>query len=619
MFSVPRDLDQNLQFRANLLIKAEKDPSLQAQLKALCKQDFEFFVDCFVFTYDPRLTFFERSAIPLILFDAQREFTQSVIDAIMSKDDITLEKSRDEGATWMILVVFYWFWLFREGSDFLMGSMNIDSVHIKGKMSTLFPKLFFISKHLPNWLLPKGYNSHQHENYCRLENPELLNSISGESGESFATSGRYTAIFMDELAKWDARLSEISYEASHQATKCRIAISTPFGQYGVYYRLIANTTETSTRKARIHWSDDPRKTKDLIYIKATNTDYATNPAKNPELFKDFKGETSPTPTRGYIPTSTWYREECKRFMGDPEKGDNGIKQELDIEYLGTGLTYFDQNLVEQKLKECKPPLYKGELERIEKGDVDNGASWVRNFGKSKINVEFVENSNGRLWIWELPKSKDQVYTYQYSASCDPAKGLNGVNDRTSISIVDRETKRTVCRWYGQTQFVEEICINLNEFYHGAMMWNVDATGNSTVAINLDAYGLNLVVQVKETQVKKNVSPTIGFNFAGSAKPLLFQRFRRELKDDGFIDLDSRLFMQMKTFINDNGVLKGAGKGELQSHDDIVDDKALNLYCDSVMPNIDDEKDDRIKRELSKEYNIIESYGKKENARQSILL
>ncbi len=615
----PRDFDENIRYRATILSKAQNDVGLQLALIEMCKRDFFFWADTFLFTYDPRRRFYDDVAIPFIMFDKQRDFITDVKSAIYNHDDIVLEKSRDEGATWMMMALLWYEWNFIDGSDFLLGSMNEESVHVTGDMSSLFEKLFFISKNTPKWLLPKGYKASQHQNFKKLINPERGTSITGQTGKFFATSGRYKAIFMDELSKWEQSLAETSFEASQQSTPCRIVTATPFGQYGVYYRLVSNTTETAPKKTRIHWSDDPRKTKDLEYLECEYLEYSVSPTKNKRLYQEFTGKRSNTPLQGYLPTSAWYRDECFRLMSDPEKGDDGIKQELDIIYIGTGKPYFNQDIVEARKLECKEPLFKGDLELVEHGDIKEGVHWLENWGKSYKSVRFNENPQGNLWIWEMPKGDLETLNYQYAFSCDPAKGLNDENDYTVIEAMNRETGNMSARWYGKTQFVENECYLIFNFFWAKGMFNVDSTGNSTVAINLDAMGIPLISQTIEATHKKKTSERIGFNFDKSSKPLLFQMFRNRLQTNDFTDLDIRLWIQMNSFINDKGVLKGAGKGALKSHDDIVDSKGLVLYCDNEMPPLYEEKHEKSVQEHRNNMRLDNDYESGSNGRKAQLL
>lgn len=596
MTIISDNLHSNLVQRAKLLSKCEHDLELQAHVRELCSRDFLFYTDNFVFTFDPRKTFYDITDIPFLLFQKQRDFCLDLINSIDNEIDTALEKSRDEGATWMVLTVLHWYWLFKNGGNSLIGSMNESAIHRNSDMSSLFPKLFYINSKLPKWLLPKGFSSNEHENFMRLVNPESNTTITGQTGRFFGTSGRYRAILFDELSKWQDGLDSVGWESAQQSTKCRIAIATAYGQYGTYYRLVSNTEKSSIKKMRIHWTDDPRKTEDIQWLDCEYEDFKKSPAKNEELYLKFDGLRSREKKNGYQPTSKWYRNECLRFVSDLEKGDQGIKQELDIVYLGTGRTYFDQNIVEELLLQCKEPLFKGELQRKKQGFDTELEEFY--FGKSST-VEFVEKSDGDFWIWEKPF--DACYENQYAFSVDVAKGLNNKNDYSCIEVMNRETRLTAARFLARVENIDEICVMVYEYYGKKGAFLPDATGNSSVAIELSKQGVDLVRYINESKTKHNVVQDKGFIFTRASKPLLFRSFQRHLAARDFIDYDERLYLQMKTFINDNGVLKGAGKGELQSHDDIVDNKALILYADDNMGGFEEEKKEFYTENKKREY------------------
>jgi hypothetical protein len=601
----PRDLKENLIWRYKLLTKADSDIDLQKLLKAYCKHNLIFFINVFVYTYDPRKTFYTIVDLPFILFEAQEKFALDIRQAIDDQTDLALEKSRDEGATWIVLAVLLHLWLFEEGGSSLIGSITEDLVHKSGDMSTLFPKLEYMVDNLPKWLKPKEYDSKQHSNYMRLKNPELNNIITGATGDHFGRSGRVRATFMDELPAWANGRDDKAWTSSQQTTKSRIAIGTPLGQYGLYYNLVTNTGNAAIRKARIHWTDDPRKTIDLEYLDCAYTDYNSCPAKNEELFLYFKGDRSKEPKAGYTPTSSWYREECRRMMSDPNKGDKGIKQEIDIHYIGTGQTYFDQEMIESRRKLCKEPLYKGELLFFKSPSFKEGKP---NFEPEAI---FQKKSMGECWIWEMPL--DDPLPNQYAFSCDYAKGLNDVNDYTSISVMNRETRETVFRYHGRTEEADILCYQVWLFYNKAGYFTTDATGNSAIAILIERYGVKQLARIDYNTGE--VQSGKGFNFSKTSKELIFRALNYHLNEADFYEPDERFFLQARTFIRDKGVLKGAGKGELQSHDDIIDDVALLLHSDENMPDIFYEKLNKNRETYTSTYQ--ESYHVS-NERSSVL-
>ena len=80
-----------------------------------------FFVRRFLKTFDPRPEAYPHD----VDFDPylfQEEFIEDLYHAITIGNDLFIEKSRDMGASWCVLAVFFWCWLFEPGFQALVGS-----------------------------------------------------------------------------------------------------------------------------------------------------------------------------------------------------------------------------------------------------------------------------------------------------------------------------------------------------------------------------------------------------------------------------------------------------------------------------------------------------------------
>ena len=111
----PRNLQENVDFRLKLYQACEVDIKLQEDMRILCKKDMLLWIDLFTWTKDQRR---KPDILPFISYDYQRDYIKKVKQAIDGHEDLLTEKSRDMGASWMILYVFTHFWLFENGSDF---------------------------------------------------------------------------------------------------------------------------------------------------------------------------------------------------------------------------------------------------------------------------------------------------------------------------------------------------------------------------------------------------------------------------------------------------------------------------------------------------------------------
>lgn len=224
----------------------------------LCKEDTLYWFKWYAWTADPRNELLW--AVPFVPFDYQTEFI-NWLEAIIyrRKTDALLDKSRDMGATWMIICMFAKYWLMPKGGasfQALVGSIKASDVDELGNPSTILEKLRLQFKLTPKWMLPKRFDTAFPLMKC--VNPENGSTITGETAnEDFGRSGRYTAIWFDEFAKFE--LAEAANTASSQSTNTRIYTYTPYGKGNYAYRLRMNGNMPIMS---LHWTKHPFKDED---------------------------------------------------------------------------------------------------------------------------------------------------------------------------------------------------------------------------------------------------------------------------------------------------------------------------------------------------------------------
>jgi len=270
-----------------------------------------FFIDNFGWSKADKIVVDKDKSkhLPFILFDIQREGIKWLIQCIDEGHDGFLEKSRDMGASWVYFVyVSLWYWLFIDGSNFLLGSFKEALVDDKS-IDSLFGKLEYALTSLPKWMMPPRFKIENDRTKMRLMRKDNGNLISGDTMHAnFGRGPRKTAIFFDELGFWDE--AKNAWESSGEATNCRFANSTPCGMN--FYGLLR---ETGISKFTMHWKDNP--------------------------FKD----------------QEWYDYQCFRYS--PE----AVAQEIDISYSKSleGKVYPDWNEINVKKEQIdydpNLPLY----------------------------------------------------------------------------------------------------------------------------------------------------------------------------------------------------------------------------------------------------------------------
>lgn len=241
--------------RAQLLAMAAKSPALQALLREKCRRDIRFWFNHFCWTFDPRLGQPHR---PFRLYAYQETALAQIVASIERGEDLLIEKSRDMGISWLVLLAFQWFWLFRPGSNFHLGSRKMEMVDRKGDISTLMEKLRYNLDMLPDWMKPPDFKTGRqsaHDNVARLLNPANGNIITGESSNgNFGRGGRYRAALFDEFPFWPDQ--DAAYASAGQSTPCRLVVGTPYGKNN---RFAALRFSGLVKTLSVHWREHPHK------------------------------------------------------------------------------------------------------------------------------------------------------------------------------------------------------------------------------------------------------------------------------------------------------------------------------------------------------------------------
>lgn len=235
-----------------MLQKAAEHPMLQASLLEQCRRNPAFWFDSFCWTFDPRRS---QPHQPFVLYPYQRHALTMLTNSIAQGADLLIDKSRDMGVSWLVLLAFQHQWLFQPGSNFHLGSRKQESVDRKGDISTLFEKLRYNLEWMPHWMLPSGFQSSTHDNLMRLINPANGNIISGESSNAnFGRGGRYRAVLFDEFPFWPDQ--DAAFASAGQSTPCRIVVGTPYGKANRFAEL---RFSSQINVLSLHWKLHPHK------------------------------------------------------------------------------------------------------------------------------------------------------------------------------------------------------------------------------------------------------------------------------------------------------------------------------------------------------------------------
>jgi len=223
---------------------------------AKCKADPLHFINYWCRTVDPRLNAIGcLSQIPFILFPQQETLLRSIHSWYTNRLSGLINKSREEGVTWLVIAYIAWQFLFSKGFTAILGSEKEEKVDFAGSMDTLFGKLRFLIYDLPAWMRPPelATRNNFYDKQRLLINPTAGNEIKGEIGDNIGRSGRSSLLVIDEYQ--DIAHPEVVRNSVSTTANCKIYIGTIKGMNHFY--LLKNSGEVQVQE--IWWYHDPRK------------------------------------------------------------------------------------------------------------------------------------------------------------------------------------------------------------------------------------------------------------------------------------------------------------------------------------------------------------------------
>lgn len=395
----------NVLFRKRVILAAASDPEVRLALWICCKRDVLFFFNVFLWTYDPRRK--GNKWLPFITYDYQDEAIAEIVKAIEEQEDLGIEKSRDMGATVMVLGVLVWFFLFFYDMSFLLGSSKQELVDKSGNHKALFQKLDSVIKRLPLFIRRSvDLNDQSIRTKNHLGNPDNGSAIDGEATvEDFGRGDRRTAIFGDEFAMW--RDGWEAMAAMSDVTGCRIFGSSHKSAQTAFFKFVR---ELALRKLYIHWSRHPVKAAGLYTTDKDGTLKILD--ANYKFPKDY-----PFILDGKL-RSPWYDRECKRRT--PQE----VKREIDIDPQGAAGQFFDAGKLNELIGQARLPSHVGELD------------WRANTLEPTV---WREKDGGRFKLWFRLAGSELTLpnAHRYLVSGDISLGTGASN--SVLAVWDRVT------------------------------------------------------------------------------------------------------------------------------------------------------------------------------------
>lgn len=549
---VPKDFDENIEFRKQVLLAASKDPEFAGALHRMCSEDMLFYVNLFCWTYDPRDT--QAPKKPFLTYDFQDKAMDALFDAIENGYDVALPKSRTMGASWMGLTVFEWFWHFKDELTFLLVSRNEDYVDKKGNVKSLFWKIDFLHKNQPRWLLPRGRHlgsKDPNRTLLHLENAETGSTIDGESTTSDAARGdRRTAMFIDEFAAFEVSEGFKALDSTQQSAFCRIFNSTPQGAANAFYDVVH---KTAARILRLHWTEHPVYNRGLYTSEKDSTgNYRL------KLLDNFTGmvkvlrqgmqkpeyviypEQYPFILDGdYSIRSPWFDFECAR---SPSK--QKIAQELNIDFIGSAYQFFDQDFIRKLIAEyCSKPMLRGRL-LYDRDTLEP--------------LGFQVDDKGPLHLWFNLRGDSGTLTDReymdgrsFALGSDVSFGTGASNSATSV--VDLATGRKVAVWRDPfttpDKFAAETIALAKWFNNGFLIWDATgAPGRSFTKVIVERKYSKIYYRRNEERTRQRISDQPGYYMNAEDRAVLMREYRSKLQGRDYINVSEEGMLECLQFI-----------------------------------------------------------------------
>lgn len=557
-YKIPKDRLHNLYWRIGMYKKVIDDPYFCEVLWRACQMDPIFFINGFVWTYDPRGT--PCNKIPFILYEYQENAFIQILQSI-NRHDILIEKSRDMGASWLCVMSFLWQWLFMKRRSFLMVSRVEDYVDKTGNPKALFWKFDFALENLPHFLKPIGYKSSIHRSKMHIENPENGSVVDGESTTGKVARGdRRTAIMLDEFASVEQGFSVLS--STRDATPCRIFNSTPEGTGNAFYYI----RETGIKRLRLHWTLHPEKSKGL---------YETSEDGGLHIIdKDGYG-INHVPILDGKTRSPWYDEQCSRTASEHE-----IAQELEISFLGSGYQFFNCGKIDESIRKyARDPYIIGTLEY----DSTSGEP-----------VRFIENPKGKIKLWcLLDKDNSPTLDDRLVFGIDVSSGTGtsnsvcaGYSIRTNEKVVEcadpfvrpelfAAAVVALARWFAK-----------KKPYKPLIIWEANGPGRQFGSRVTELDYWNIYYKRHDESLKKKVTLVPGFYTTRESKLVLIGDYRNAVESGNCVNrskiaLEETLeyvFAQNGSIVHTKSISKIDPSGASSNHGDRVIADALAWKC-----------------------------------------
>ena len=571
--SVPLERKENKEYRKALLELAKDNLEFQQEEMRKCEEDSLYWLASYCMLYEPRPT---PKIMAFLPWDHQIPCWKTM-DRWLGYRDFGIEKSRGEGASWMVMMLLLHRWLYVPMFTAGVVSKDEPTCDNPNNPDSLFWKLDWQLTKLPYWMVP---------DFTRVSNLHVLKNkangatITGFAAtENVASGGRKTVFVMDEIAKWKRGPDRKAFDSTQHVTESRFLISTPFGPDGAYYD--AMHQDANIVKSVLHWSMNPSKNPGMYHVEflknekrrivlddieywRKRAEERLNRSLTDEEVQKLADEIDEHRTDdnafGYPffltgdfvkhgkPRSPWYDKECLRAGATPRS----IAQELDLDYGGSSSRFFDISMIEMRQRaHCRPPEAKGQL--LYPQFVEHYSHLTR--------PKFVRRGTGDFWLWcDLDLSGTPGGKVQCVVGADIGAGTGGVSSsNSSLTVLERVTGKQLAVFASPNILPErfaEFAVAVCYFFQGPsspamLIWEANGPPGMQFTKRIAQLEYNYVYlrSAAPDAIVEKTTRTMGWWSNNKTKAILLGEFARALDAGDLVLYDEYTLEEAKYYMN----------------------------------------------------------------------
>ena len=453
-----------------------------------CKNDPTYFISKYVKVVHP-----VRGMVPFKLYP----FQKVIINALETERFNILRKFRQAGCTTIAAAYSVWKCIFNEHQTIVILSVgDTESTEVLDRIKIMYEEV-------PEWMKPKATQINAHN--LRLENNSHIKSRPSGKQSGRGLSG--SLLIIDEAAFiehidtiWAAVYPIIS-------TGGRAFVLSTVNGIGNWYHEVWEGAEEGSNAfnpIQINWKDHPE------YHRVTGFDwlYEEMEQRDPPMYIDDWEKT----TRANLSHKKWL-------------------QEYECEFLGTGDTFIEGQILESLLHNTSEDFYR--------------------------------LYNNRMYVW-----KDSDPTGNYFIAVDVALGRE--RDYSAFQVLDLHTGEQVAEFYSNTTPVNEFAKIL---YEQGTRYNT-----CPILVERNTIGNNLIDYLWEQLEYENVwfdeKGLPGFQTTSKTRDAILIEMEEALRINEVKLNSKRTVMELNTFIISD---HGRFQADTGQNDDLVMSLALSIY------------------------------------------